>query len=263
MVGCRVIADVERVDYIRFDPDYDADLSYLSETEAEYEKNGPVLYPTIRIPGADAGRGLNGATYQLVYDPETSETVRHGGHYVATVDGREVLILPSWIEMPWHEYRQTYGAAENYESFVALACRTCECCGGEIVVDSVYGCDFYGGNGAYDGGHAMPEVGRKYRTRRELAADGAEWVAEHFVGFDRGDSGDGAGDRTRFVLLRSFAPENGYVSNWEVVRQSSDAEYLRSFAAGHFQLPHAADYAGVRFVVVDTLGAWVAEEVTA
>lgn len=215
MVGCRVIADVERVDYIRFDPDYDADLSYLSETEAEYEKNGPVM----------AGERA----------------------------------------VPWHEYRQTYGAVENYESFVALACRTCECCGNEVIVDSVGGCDFYGGAPAYDGGvyHAMPEVGRKYHTRTGLAEDGAEWVAEHFVGFDRGDSGDGAGDRTRFVLLRSFAPENGYVSNWEVVRQSSDAEYLRSFAAGHFQLPHAADYAGVRFVVVDTLGAWVAEEVTA
>lgn len=238
----------------RVEFDEDADYSYLETDEAEYWANGAVMCDRVTTQRPEA-RDLSGVRVEVQFRNERN---RLGQWYiVAPVDGgRRRLVLPHEIEMPWAEYKRTYGDSGNYVSFYVVAEKWCPVCGEWSDVDALGGVDFY-----LYGDEKIPDI-RTY-SADEIRADFPviAWNFSHLLGSDDNEAA-GLPETTRYVLLTAGPIEAGYSANWAVERQSNDAEYLREYAAHIVRMArlNGDDPTGLRWRVVDTLSG---DEVTA
>lgn len=169
---------------VRIEEDYDADLSYLSETEEEYKENGPLMAPTCaHCFGEIETKYTNTRT-----SPNHSITVHKatGRIRCGWNNGRGfnhqagIYAIAERRELTWEEYRESYGDPNRYQSYGVIVEEWNPAVGaGWEVVTSVWGCDLYeewADTGSFD---TLEDIENDYtREMAQEELENAVWMLE-------------------------------------------------------------------------------------
>jgi hypothetical protein len=159
---------------IRIEQDYDADLSYLAETEEEYQQNGPLMAPEC----ANCGREIETRFTNIRTSPNHLFHV-HKGTGRIRCNSSKGYAMAERKPLTWDEYRETFGDPNRYNSYGVIVEKKCRCCGSWDHVTSVWGCDLYE-QWADTGTFAtLEEIDNQYmREMAEEEMDTALWMIE-------------------------------------------------------------------------------------